>query len=168
MDYNIRLATLNDARKLAEVKIACWETTYRGIYPDEKLDNYDFDKNTETFKAIISREDIDLYVVEVNDEIVGYMSCGVPVRSYADYEQEIGLLYVLKDYRRLGIGKTFFELASQMIKIKGYDSFFISCNKYNEPAKRFYEAMGGVIVHSDEDNEDKSIPQVKFHYDIEV
>ena len=97
MDYNIRLATLNDARKLAEVKIACWETTYRGIYPDEKLDNYDVLKNAEKFETIISREDIDLYV-EVNGEIVGYMSCGVPVRSYADYEQEIGLLYLLKEF----------------------------------------------------------------------
>ena len=166
MDYNIRLATLNDARKLAEVKIACWETTYRGIYPDEKLDNYDVLKNAEKFETIISREDIDLYVVEVNGEIVGYMSCGVPVRSYADYEQEIGLLYLLKEFRGQGIGRELFELASSVIAMKGYDRFFISCNKYNEPAKRFYEAMGGVIVHSDDDNEDKSIPQVKYHYDI--
>ena len=46
MDYEIRLAVLSDARRLAEVKIACWETTYRGIYPDSKLDNYDIEKNS--------------------------------------------------------------------------------------------------------------------------
>ena len=74
MDYEIRLAVLSDARRLAEVKIACWETTYRGIYPDSKLDNYDIEKNTEKFENIINNEYIDLYVVVVNDEIVGYMS----------------------------------------------------------------------------------------------
>ena len=49
MEYEVRLAVLDDARRLSEVKIACWNTTYRGIYPDDKLDNYDFDKNTEKF-----------------------------------------------------------------------------------------------------------------------
>ena len=166
MDYDIRLAIEADARKLAEVKLACWETTYRGIYPDSKFDNYDVDKNEEKFKDIINREDIDLYVVIVEGNIVGYMSCGVPIRPYSDYEQEIGLLYILKEYRGNGIGKTLFELACEMFKIKGYDRFFISCNKYNEPARKFYEAMGGKLVDEEVDNEDRSLPQVKYHYDI--
>ena len=69
MDYEIRLAVLSDARRLAEVKIACWETTYRGIYPDSKFDNYDIDKNIEKFENIINNEYIDLYVVVVNGDI---------------------------------------------------------------------------------------------------
>ena len=109
MDYEIRLATLDDARRLAEVKLACWETTYRGIYPDSKLDNYDIDKNEEKFKNIINNEFVDLYVVVIDDDIVGYMSCGEPMRPYADYEQEIGLLYILKEYRRKGIGFQLFD-----------------------------------------------------------
>ena len=132
MEYDIRLAVESDARRLAEVKIACWETTYRGIYPDDKLDNYDVDKNTEKFKNIIKNEDVDLYVVIVEGDIIGYMSCGVPIRPYGDYEQEIGLLYLLKEYRGQGIGRDLYELAREMIKMKGYDRFFISCNKYNE------------------------------------
>ena len=94
------------------------------------------------------------------------MSCGVPIRPFEDYEQEIGLLYLLKEYRGNGIGSELFDLATEVITIAGYDRFFISCNKYNEPAKKFYEKMGGKLVHEDLDNEDKSIPQVKYHYDI--
>lgn len=166
MEYEIRLAVLSDARRLSEVKLACWNTTYRGIYPDDKLDNYDLDNNAEKFKKIINNEDIDLYVVIVNDEIVGYMSCGVPFRPYEDYEQEIGLLYLLEEYRRLGIGKELFQLAYELIKMKGHNRFFVSCNKYNVPAINFYTAMGGKIVEEDEDSDDKSIAQVKIHYDV--
>lgn len=166
MDCEIRLAVLSDARRLAEVKIACWETTYRGIYPDSKFDNYDIDKNAKKFENIINNEYIDLYVVIVGGNIVGYMSCGVPIRPYEDYKQEIGLLYLLKAYRGNGIGSELFDLATEVITINGYDKFFISCNKYNEPARKFYEAMGGKLVHEDLDDDDKSIPQVKYHYDI--
>lgn len=48
----------------------------------------------------------------------------------------------------------------------GANEFFISCNKYNINGQKFYEKMGGKIIHIDEDNIDKSIPQVKFHYDV--
>lgn len=166
MDYNVRLAVRDDASKLAKVKLAAWETTYRGIYPDNKFDNYDFEFNENKFKSIIEREDIDLYVVVADGDIVGYMSFGVPLRPYDKYEQEIGLLYLLKDYRGYGIGKSLFQLANEMIKVKGYDRFFISCNKYNENARKFYEAMGGILVCIDEDNVDMSLPQVKYHYDV--
>jgi GNAT superfamily N-acetyltransferase len=142
------------------------ETTYRGIYPDDKLDNYDFDKNTEKFKNIISNENVDLYVVIVDGEIIGYMSCGVPIRSYDDYEQKIGLLYLLKDYHGKGIGRALCELACEMLKMRGYDRFFVFYNKYNEVGRKFYEAIGGKLVEEDPDNDDKSIPQVKFHYDV--
>jgi ribosomal protein S18 acetylase RimI-like enzyme len=72
----------------------------------------------------------------------------------------------LKEYRGQGIGRDLYELAREMIKMKGYDRFFISCNKYNELGRKFYEAIGGKIVEENPDNEDKSIPQVIFHYDI--
>lgn len=43
---------------------------------------------------------------------------------------------------------------------------FVCCNKYNVPAQKFYERMGGSIIHIDDDNEDMSIPQIKFLYKI--
>jgi hypothetical protein len=45
MDYVIRLATEKDCNELARVKHNCWETTYRGIYSDEKIDNFDYDNS---------------------------------------------------------------------------------------------------------------------------
>ena len=151
---------------MSKLKHTVWNETYRGIYSDEKIDNYDHKKYTDKFLGIINNPDVDLYVVEDNNKLVGYMDYGKPFRPYKDYNQEIGLLYLLKDYQRKGIGTKLFNMAYNKIKEKGYKEFFISCNKYNINAQEFYKKMGGEIIDIDEDNIDKSIPQVKFLYKI--
>lgn len=166
MEYNIRYAELTDCKTLSIVKRQIWETTYRGIYPDEKLDNYNYKENEEKFINILNNENVEIYVVEVDNKIVGYMECGTPIRPFSNYEQEIGLLYLLKEFQGHGIGKELFMLGRDSIKRKGVNEFFISCNKYNVNAQKFYEKMGGKLVHVDEDKTDKSIPQIKYHYDI--
>ena len=166
MDYIIRLANKNDCDELSKLKHTVWNETYRGIYSDEKIDNYDHKKYTDKFLGIINNPNVDLYVVEDNNKLVGYMDYGKPFRPYKDYNQEIGLLYLLKDYQRKGIGTKLFNMAYNKIKEKGYKEFFISCNKYNINAQEFYKKMGGEIIDIDEDNIDKSIPQVKFLYKI--
>lgn len=166
MGYVIRLASENDCDILSRLKRDIWETSYRGIYPDDKIDNFDFDKNRNSFLKIVYNPDIELYVVEDEGKLIGYMDFGVPFRPFGEYKQEIGLLYVLKQYQGKGIGRELFNLAFDKIKQNGYDEFFISCNKYNLAARSFYEKMGGKIIHVDEDNEDKSIPQVKYLYKI--
>ena len=165
--FTIRLATKADCPILADVKLAAWETTYRDIYPDYKFDEYDRVKQTQKFEVFVDDPDNDLFVAENQDgKIVGYMSCGKPRYPYLDYEQEIGMLYLLTECRGQGLGTQFFEKAVQQIKAKGYNRFFVSCNKYNVPAQHFYLAMGGIIDHADPDNEDRSIPQVTFVYKI--
>jgi ribosomal protein S18 acetylase RimI-like enzyme len=152
---------------LSHIKKEIWETTYRGIYSEEKLNNYDYDKQEQKFKDIINNPDINLYVTIDSNQIIGYMSEGKPYRPFKDFKQEIGLLYVLKEYQGKGIGKKLFDLAFNSIKDKGYKEFFISCNKYNYNAQQFYLKMGGEIIHIDEDKDDKSEAQVKIYYKID-
>jgi len=166
MDYVIRLANEKDCKELSKLKHMVWNETYRGIYSDEKIDNYDYEKNTEKFLNIISNSNIELYVVEDKGRLVGYMDCGFPYRPYKNYKQEIGLLYLLKEYQGKGIGRKLFDMASNKIKENGYKEFFVSCNKYNNGAQKFYKKMGGTIINIDEDSSDKSVPQVRFLYKI--
>lgn len=161
-----RLANIEDCKKLSLLKREVWETTYRGIYPDSKIDNYDFSKQEEKFKNIILDNTKTLYVVELNNKLIAYIEFGTPLRPYKDYSQEIGLFYILKDYQNQGLGRNLFNIAYNEIKKNGATNFFISCHKYNLNAKIFYEKMGGTLVDIDEDNENGNCPQVKFHYDI--
>ena len=71
MNYNIRLSTEEDCDELSKLKHDIWETTYRGIYPDDKIDNFDYDKNKNSFINIINNPDIELYVVEDKEKIIG-------------------------------------------------------------------------------------------------
>ncbi|MCI8273947.1 MAG: GNAT family N-acetyltransferase [Clostridia bacterium] len=86
--------------------------------------------------------------------------------KFADYEQEIGLLYLRSDFQGRGIGKELFTLGYNEIKKNKCDKFFISCNKYNIKARGFYEKMGGKLVLEDEDNYNKRVVQAKYHYDV--
>lgn len=161
-----RDASLDDCYEIALLKGAVWDTTYRGIYTDELLDNYDIVHNESIPKKTIVNPDISVCVATDSSRIIGFMSCGKPYRPFLAYKQEIGLLYILKEYQKRGIGRQLFLLGKSRIKTSGFSEFFISVNKYNHNALGFYLAMGGSIVHIDEDSEDKRNAQIKLHYTI--
>ena len=162
-----RLATEEDCDELSKLKQKMWKETYRGIYSDDRINNYDFEKNRKMFLSFVNNPDIELYVVQDKNKLVGYMACGIPYRPYKDYKQEIGLLYLLKKYQGKGIGRELFNIGYNKIKENGYDEFFISCNKYNVNAQQFYKKMGGVVDDIEEDKDDKALPQIKFLYKIQ-
>ncbi len=164
--FEIHIATYSDCKKLAVLKREVWETTYRGIYPDNKINYYNFVRNEKKFKNIIANPDQQLYVAIYNQELIGYVEFGKPIRPFRDYTQEIGLLYLKKEYQRHGIGRELFHLAFTHIQNSGSNKFFISCHKYNQNAQKFYEKMGGKIVEIDSDSANNNLPQIKFAYSI--
>ncbi len=102
-----RKATVEDCYSIAELKGIVWNTTYKGIYSDETLSGYDVKKNEQILQNIVNNSEIEIYVATDNDIIVGFMTCGKPYKPFRHYEQEVGLLYILKEYQKQGIGKDF-------------------------------------------------------------
>ncbi|HBA37709.1 MAG TPA: hypothetical protein DCY94_03215, partial [Firmicutes bacterium] len=155
---------VGEAEALSHIKRQAWDETYRGIYPDEKIDNFDYDKNRETFIKMINNPDISFFVLMYADKIVGYMSTGKSRNPYRDYEQEISVLYILKEHQGKGLGSLLFKIGKGEIFKKGFDRFFISCNRLNYKAQEFYKKLGGIIL-SDEDLTENGDSQIHFHYD---
>lgn len=141
-----REAVLTDCYNLAVLKGMVWNTTYQGIYPQEKLTRYDVEKNTRIFEALVANPEITLYVATAGEKIVGFMTCGKPYKPFREYGQEIGLLYILKEYQRRGIGRKFFCIAKKLVANRGCREFFLSVNKRNYEAQEFYFAMGGEML----------------------
>lgn len=144
-----RLARAADCHALALLKGEVWRTTYRGIYSDDALDNYDVAKNQRIFEEIVANPEIDLYIAEFDGIPVGLMTCGKLFRPFMHYQWEIGLLYILKNYQRRGIGTRFFAIARAQIVKQGGTEFLVSVNRLNHGAIKFYTAMGGQVVHED-------------------
>ena len=165
MNYSFRIAEHSDCSKIANLKKIVWNTTYRGIYKDELLDNFDIEKQTEKFEKMVDSE-TNLYVVECNDDIIGYFSFGKPFHPYKNYEIEFGLLYLLKEYQGRGIGTSVFKFVRDEIRKMGVDKFYLCCNKYNYNAQKFYEKMGGIIVHIDSDDTEKDRVQIYYEYRV--
>lgn len=162
----IRIAKEEDCKSLSILKREVWESTYRGIYPDEKIDKYNFDLNEDKFKNMIKKQSQKLFVLQDNSDIIGYMSFGEILRPFDNHMHDIGLLYISKEHQGCGLGRKLFEFAQNEFKNQGIDEFIVSCNKYNLPAQNFYKKMGGKIIRIDEDDKDRSIPQIKFQFSM--
>lgn len=144
--FLFREAVIADCYDLAVLKGKVWNTTYQGIYPKEKLEGYDVEKNKRIFESIVDNTEISLYVATDKDRIVGFMTCGKPYKPFREYGQEIGLLYILKEYQRQGLGSAFFDIARRQVAKNGYKEFFLSVNQKNYDAQKFYLAMGGTVL----------------------
>ena len=94
----------------------------------------------------------ELYVAKIDDKIVGLMSYGKPYNPFSDYQQSIGLLYILDELQRKGVGTTLFNIAKEGIKRNGFDKFFVTVHKLNEKGVSFYKKMGGIEVKEDEED----------------
>ena len=145
-----RKAEPTDCLAIAILKGIVWNTTYKGIYSDESLTNYDVMKNQRIFEQIVVNPEIEVYVAVQDNHIIGFMTCGTPYKPFQDFQQEIGMLYILKECQRQGIGTSFWNIARTQAVQHGYKKFCVAVNKQNYPAQKFYTAMGCIKVCEDD------------------
>lgn len=164
LDMKIRQAQKSDCTTIAEIKRLIWQSTYRGIYPDSKIDGYDIKEQSKKFEKLIDDKNLLLYVAEDDNNIVAYMCCGKRSRAAHGENYEIFLLNVLKEYQGRGIGTALFSEGCDILKSMGAHEILIACNKYNFPAQQFYESKGCKKFCVDDDREDKSLPQIYYKF----
>ena len=147
----IRKANEYDARGIVEVNTYTWLTTYKGLMPDELLDNriktID-DRIPRTAKSI--KENDNVYVAIDNDRVIGTMSYGKSRNDEYPESGEIYSLYILKEYQGLGIGKKLFMIGINELINKGYKTMILNVLKGNNTIK-FYEKYCGKKVGERQD-----------------
>ncbi len=156
----IILASIKDAKNLSYLKKRVWESTYRGIYDDYLIDNYDYEKREEKFKKLILDKNQEIYICKENNGIVGYMILGEPFHnSLEGYDLVINDLAVDINYQGKGIGKKFVDIAKSKNK-----KLYNCCNYYNKKAQIFYEKMGAKKYKVEMDDYDKAACQIYYVY----
>ena len=141
----MRLALPEDAATIGFLRASVWNSTYRGIYPDELLDQYPFELYLEKDTLLLRSPLQHWYLFSDGERPVGYFSFGpYNYGSYQDFTLCINHLYILEDYHGMGLGKRAFSVIKEYCHQQHIQKFFCGCNANNLPAISFYRHMGGI------------------------
>ena len=145
----IRKATLEDASAIATVHVAAWKEAYRGIVADEFLDNLSIQRRTEQWTNSLSDEVHPYhraFVADVNGQVVGFSSFGVPQIKDTGFDGELFAIYILKAAHKLGVGRLIVQAVVNGLREMGGKSMMVWVLKDN-PARGFYERLGGEYLY---------------------
>ncbi len=146
----IRKAQLADATAIAAVHVATWRTTYAGILPEKYLAGMSVVRNAAYYDGAI-RSGHGVLVASASDEgfaasgprIVGFATAGRSrTAGLALADGEIETLYVLDDWRDLGVGRGLIREAGQHLRELGCRSAYLWVLRDN-PSRWFYQRLGG-------------------------
>jgi ribosomal protein S18 acetylase RimI-like enzyme len=137
----IRKAEVVDAQGIARVHVSSWQTSYRGIVPDEVLDNLSEERRLAQWRATLAGSDV-VFVAEAGGEIVGFASGGA-ARELEGYDGELYAIYLLEAFKRRGIGARLFAAVREALAAAGYETMMLWVLKDNAAGRAFYERLGG-------------------------
>ena len=154
------LATEDAAKTIIELRKRIWATTYRGLYPDSMIGNYNYAWHLDKELKRIRNPQYRVYRIVKDDCNIGYLSTRktdvVMLQS----------LYVLEEYQHQGIGRLAFDFVKQYCKENEADSFVCHCLPENWNARKFYDKMGGKVIGEDMDNEESWMNSVIYQFEV--
>lgn len=162
----VREATLEDLPAIARVHVDTWRTTYVGIVPERVLANLSYARREETWKKTLSASaEIQQFTYVAENEarqIVGFANGGLERTGDPDYKGELCGIYINASYQRQGLGRKLVRAVAQRLYLLGIDSMLVWVLAEN-PACRFYEALGGQKVYERQINRG-GVPLQEFAY----
>ena len=139
-DISVRAATVHDAARLAEIHIAAWRATYRGVMTDEYLDGLDVDRAASAWRRNIlePRQGTIHLVVQSADAVAGFAILGPAAGDPDPGTGQLHAINVHPDWWAQGVGSVLFAAAEQQLIELGYDRAFLWVEKGNDRAISFY------------------------------
>lgn len=138
----IRHATPEDARRIAEIQVAAWRSAYRGILPDEFLDQLNVEERENVWRGACGRAESALWVRMMDAEVAGF--CHVTPSRDEDGQGvvEVTSIYLDPEQRRRGLGRELMGVALTFAVERGYGGISLWVLVENLAARQFYEAIG--------------------------
>lgn len=147
MNYLIRRKTREDCIHVVHVATVAWNETYKGIVDDDFLNKL-YETEEQRAKEIYNKfneEDNHQLVLEVDNNIVGFVNVGDTDDTNYDNCGELHAIYILGKYKGKDFGKKLFEAGIEELKKMGYDKMIIGCLVGN-PSNDFYKHMDGKLI----------------------
>lgn len=110
----IRRAAVDDAGKIARVRVDSWRVTYRGMMPDAYLDGMKVEDSTQLWQRVLaaSSDAACTFVAEAAGDIIGFAAGNTLAEDKLDMDAELTALYVLPSAQRAGVGSRLFAAIS--------------------------------------------------------
>ncbi len=137
-----------DYIQVTKVHVDSWKTTYRGIVPEEYLNNMTYESRYDRNRQFMGSESVAAFVFEdTNKNIIGFTTCGssredVSNKDGEKYDGELYGIYFLKEAQGQGLGKELLNKVRDDLRDRGYKNMILWALEENN-ACGFYEAMGG-------------------------
>lgn len=143
----IRRKERKDCADVAHVMTIAWNETYKGIVPDDFLNNlYNNEKQRATNSYNnFNENDNHQFVLEIDNKIVGFVNVGLTDEKEYENCGELHAIYIINGYKGKGYGKKLFEAGVNELKSMGFDKMVIGCLDGN-PSNEFYKYTGGIFV----------------------
>ncbi|WP_062260864.1 GNAT family N-acetyltransferase [Endozoicomonas arenosclerae] len=115
----VRNGLAADVQKVSEIHIKAWQSAYRGLLPDQMLDQLSLDRRINGWKMILDKNQGQLSVLEAAETLVGF----VHIQAARDKELaaekvgEITSIYLEPDCIGLGYGKALLNHAVEQLSI---------------------------------------------------
>lgn len=151
-----------DEHTIGRLRQQCWAATYRGIYPDDTIDHFDFPWHAERDLSRINSEKYEVFLIQADGQPVGYMIIqhGAPPLLLS--------LYLLPSHQCRGVGRMAFARMQDFCKAHGHPYFLCHCQPENAGALAFYRRMSGTIIHRDEGNEEAFMNSVTLRFPVNI
>ncbi len=149
-EIKIREATIADAQALAVVHVTSWQSTYRGAFPDEVLDNLSVEQRAATWRQSFEKPERKDFVLVAEaaatqtaaaGQVVGFAIVGPETKGLPDYSHELYAIYLLAEYQRQGIGRRLVTAVAERLLAEGMPGMAVWVLKQNQ-ARHFYERIG--------------------------
>ena len=151
---DIKQATYEDAQTIAEIHVRAWRQTYAGLLPKNLLDGLSVKRRVASWRDLLDGTNNPggttvFITTDTKGEVAGFGSFG---RQRDDelkakgFDGEFETIYLLDGAKRQGIGRRLMMTMAVSMLDAGYRGAALWVLRENDPARRFYEAMGGVIV----------------------
>ncbi|ROR97902.1 L-amino acid N-acyltransferase YncA [Sinobacterium caligoides] len=139
----IRLAQLSDANEVAQIHVKTWQAAYQGIIPDTYLDSLSVENREGLWRQAIESGYPELWVMEVESNIIGWVAFGSSRDSDAGPEiGEVLAIYVLPSFWSTGAGRGLWTKAMARLSDLGFQSITLWVLTGNKRAIDFYSKSG--------------------------
>jgi len=145
MSFSIEKVLPEDAHELAVCHIACWQSAYKGIVPDDYLDNMQIEQRAEKTKNNLIKSPDSFYCAKFENKIIGTLIFGKSRDDDKPDAGEVGAIYLLEEFWGKGYGRQMMDYALNALKNMGYHEIIVWVFEENARARRFYEKCGFIL-----------------------